>query len=651
MNIIILSTIVIVYLAIIAYLGYRGYRDTKNSSDYMVGGRKIHPYIMAMSYGATFISTAAIVGFGGTAGMFGMSVLWLTFLNIFVGVFISFVFIGKRVRQMGHNLDSHTFPELLGRRYGSSFIQGFAGVIIIIFMPLYTSAVIIGASRLMEVLLNIDYNASLLIFSFIVTSYVLFGGIKGVMYTDAVQGTIMFVGMLLLLIFVYGLLGGPLKAHQKLDTLDANIKTTYNNIRDELGEERLNLLSGILSGTDKTNKITAVLAGKEYPYPLLDGIITGVKKGDKQITDSLTESEIGDIKLIIAQDNGNSILCSVGGQFNLTKSDISKYSAILKNYGFVTSPKVAGIGFKGWAQMPEFISPLWLIIITSITLGVGIGVLSQPQLMVRFMTVKSNRELNRAVLMGGIFILSMTGVAFLVGALSNAVFLEKTGNIAIVMAKGNSDKIIPTLIDTLLPKWFSYLFLLTILSAGMSTVSSLFHVMGTSIGRDIYEGWIKNGKKDTNAVLVTRIGIVITVVIAVTLGYILPEGVIARATAIFFGITAASFLPALIGGIYWKRSTRVAAISSMICGFIVSSIWLGFFQLKEATELGICKAIFGVPALTMIKAEDALKPTLWSFTDAVVIALPISIIVFITVTLLTKRPSDALIKSSFNKIK
>jgi SSS family solute:Na+ symporter len=58
---------------------------------------------MALSYGATFISTAAIVGFGGTAANYGMGILWLVFLNILVGIFIAFVLFGKRTRKMGHN--------------------------------------------------------------------------------------------------------------------------------------------------------------------------------------------------------------------------------------------------------------------------------------------------------------------------------------------------------------------------------------------------------------------------------------------------------------------------------------------------------------------------------------------------------------------
>jgi SSS family solute:Na+ symporter len=129
-------SIVLIYLFITAYLGWLGYRGTKTTTDYLVAGRKTHPFIMALSYGATFISTSAIVGFGGVAGQFGMSLLWLTFCNIFVGIFIAFVFLGGPTRRLGHRLDAHTFPELLGQRYQSKSIQVMAGTLIALFMPL-----------------------------------------------------------------------------------------------------------------------------------------------------------------------------------------------------------------------------------------------------------------------------------------------------------------------------------------------------------------------------------------------------------------------------------------------------------------------------------------------------------------------------------
>src|SRR5512136_1769593 len=149
-NILILSIVVLIYLVLIGYVGYVAWRRTKSADDYMVAVRKTHPYIMALSYGATFVSTAAIVGFGGTAGLYGMGLLWLTFLNIFLGIFIAFVLFGKRTRKVGHNIGALTFPELLGKRFDSKFIQWFSGLVIFVGMPLYASAVLVGAAHFLE---------------------------------------------------------------------------------------------------------------------------------------------------------------------------------------------------------------------------------------------------------------------------------------------------------------------------------------------------------------------------------------------------------------------------------------------------------------------------------------------------------------------
>ncbi|HOJ43637.1 MAG TPA: hypothetical protein PK800_05920, partial [Syntrophorhabdaceae bacterium] len=112
-----LITFTLIYLAITIYLSYIGFRKTINVSDYFLAGRQVHPVIMSLSYGSTYISTSAIIGFGGISALYGFTMSWLAFLNIFVGVWVAFVLLGKRTRKMGKALDAHTFPELLGRRY------------------------------------------------------------------------------------------------------------------------------------------------------------------------------------------------------------------------------------------------------------------------------------------------------------------------------------------------------------------------------------------------------------------------------------------------------------------------------------------------------------------------------------------------------
>ena len=69
--------IVMVYFLSIAFLGYLGYKKTKDSKDFLIGGGEMNPIVMALSYGATFISASAIVGFGGVAATFGMGYLMI----------------------------------------------------------------------------------------------------------------------------------------------------------------------------------------------------------------------------------------------------------------------------------------------------------------------------------------------------------------------------------------------------------------------------------------------------------------------------------------------------------------------------------------------------------------------------------------------
>ncbi len=528
-NIFALSITIIAYLLIVGFLGYLGYKKTKNTLDYLVAGRATHPVVMALSYGATFISTSAIVGFGGAAALFGMGLLWLTFLNIAVGIAIAFIVFGKRTRKMGHNLDAHTFPELLSKRFDSTFIQGFAGIVIFLFMPIYASAVLIGAARFIETTFvsHLDYNVALLIYTLIIAGYVMAGGLKGVMYTDALQGAIMFVGMIFLLAFTYTKLGGVVNAHQALGALAPQVPE-----------------------------------------------------------------------------------------------------------------KLIGQGHLGWTHMPKLGSALWWNLFSTIVLGVGVGVLTQPQLSVRFMTVKSNKEINRGVLVGGIFILAMTGIAFVVGALSNIYFFNhpEFGKVALTAAGGNIDKIIPMYINSSMPVWFVYIFMLSLLAAAMSTSSSQFHTMGSALGRDIFEKIIFKGKNFKHTIGVTRLGILAGVIITVILGYKLPGSIIAIATAIFFGLCANTFLPTYFGALFWKGMTKTGAIASMLTGLLGTAFWYLFIHQKESEALGLCKFIFDKPTLASFP---------WTVIDAIVVILPISFAVAIIASLFTKKLSTNHIENCF----
>ncbi len=511
------------YVILIGYLGWRGWKKTQNSKDYLLAGRSVNPFVMAMSYGAAFISTSALVGFGGIAGQFGMGVLWLVFMNIAIGIFAAFVWFGKRTRQMGAILNAKTFPEFIGKRFRAPGLKVLISLIIFVFVPLYSSVVLIGGARFVQEIMQIPYAWALTVFAFVVAVYVIFGGLKGIMYVDALMGTVMICGMLILLVSCYWRLGGIVPAHQALTDMAPLVKQHL--------------------------------------------------------------------------------------------------------------PVEYALGHRGWTVMPEFNSVWWWTLVSSIMLGVGIGALAQPQLAVRFMTVKSGRELNRAVLVGGVFILLTVGSAYTVGALSN-VFFYRTDlgiannfqSLAIQAARGNPDLIIPIFIREALPGVVLYLFFLTMLSAAMSTLSSLFHVTGSSIGHDFFRT-VTNARHDNLAI--TRTGMIFGIILSIIFAMILPPGVVARGTAIFFGICAAAFLPAYFSALYWKGATKTGVWASVATGTVSSIIGLVFLHRKESAALGICQALFG--------KSELISTHPWPFVDPFIYSLPLAAVVLVAVSLFSEK--------------
>lgn len=520
-----LVTFTLIYFAFMVYFSYLGYRRTVTVSDYLLAGRQVHPVTMGLSYGATYISTSAIIGFGGASAVYGLGLTWLSFLNIMIGVWVAFVIFGKRTRKMGKALDAHTFPELLGRRYESRFIQGFSGFVILIFMPVYTAAVLIGISRFIEVYLNIPFSTAFLIFLLITACFVIWGGLKGVLYTSAFQGVIMVISMVAIGVTTYIALGGISAAHRSLEAI----------------------------------------------APMVPAAIQEA-------------------------------------------------------------------GHRGFTAMPRSFSPLWWYVITTMIMGVGIGVIGQPQLNVRFMTLKSDRELNRSIPFTAVFILCTTAIAFAVGALTNVRFYDVYTDLSIQAVQGNIDKIIPLYIDRFYPQWFVALFLVALMSAAMSANSSQFHALGTALSRDIFEQAILKGRSVAETTIVTRIGIVFSIFSTLIIGLILPESVVAVATAFFFSLCGATFIPTYLFALYWRRGTKAAAKSSILTGFFVSLLWMFFFHEQQAKAFGLCKKIFNIESL-------AGHP--WNMIDPQVIALPVAFVVFVVVSLFTRPVRKETIEKAF----
>lgn len=148
--------------------------------------------------------------------------------------------------------------------------------------------------------------------------------------------------------------------------------------------------------------------------------------------------------------------------------------------------------------------------------------------------------------------------------------------------------------------------------------------------------------------IITKIGIMFAIMLSYFLAWGLPyffEGgtaIIARGTAIFFGICAAAFLPMYFGAIYCRNMSKAGAYAGFITGTVVSLFWLFFVHIKESKPLLVCKALFNVDSLA--------AGTSWAIVDPLVIALPASIIATVVLGVFGSKISAGHIDKCFHNI-
>lgn len=532
------GVMVAIFVAAVLALGWFGYKNSKNNTEFLLGRSKTGPLIIALSYGATFLSASAVIGFGGQAAVHGYSVIYLCFLNLFVGLIVAFLVFGPRTRRKGKELGASTFADLLGKIYRSKGIRAFTAIVIIVMMPIYAAAVLKGGVNSLATLTGlIDYyDLILILLSIVIAIYVVYGGIIAVMYNDALQAAIMFVGMLVILIVTYSYFGG-------------------------------------------------------------------VTAGNSAVVD-LWNTEF-------------SSLASVSGTLD---------------------------GFNGWASFADFGSAEWLTVVTTFLLGVGIGALTQPQLVVRFMSAKSDKDLNKSLLIGSIFMIVIVGSAYTVGPLTNVYFFDTYGlsSYEYITSIGlGTDFIIPQFILELFSGLtfgdiFVSLFLLSLVCAAISTISALLHTIGAAGGYDLYTLWQnKKGRLqgDSQSVRLNRICIVLIMVLLVVYCYLMPSDIIAKATSVFMGMTAAALLPAYFHGLYSKNPCKKAAIVSIVVGTVSYLFVALFINSGTSVFLPICEWLTG---------QQVLFPdSLLASTDAIVFALPLSIVAMAVALVYYRRAERA----------
>jgi len=207
------TLVVVTYLLIISLVGIYTRRYARGTpEDFFLAGRNLGPFLLFCTMAATNFSAFTVFGFSGAGYRLGYGFYpIMAFGTAFMAV--TFSFIGKRVWQLGKKEGHITPAELIGRRYRSRALRlVFFGVMVIFTLP-YIAIQPISAGYALESLLGIPYFAGALLVMGVIVAYVFLGGLRGVVWTDALQGAMMILLMITALMIAAAPHGGLIRAN------------------------------------------------------------------------------------------------------------------------------------------------------------------------------------------------------------------------------------------------------------------------------------------------------------------------------------------------------------------------------------------------------------------------------------------------------
>ena len=202
---------IIVYLGAVLYIGYLCSKKNSSTDDFYLGGRKLGPFVTAMSAEASDMSSWLLMGLPGLAYLTGIADPGWTALGLALGTYVNWLIVAKRLRRYSHVANnSITLPQFFKNRFhdksGSLLIIS-AIVIVIFFIP-YTASGFAACGKLFSSLFGVDYMAAMIISAIVIVGYTMLGGFLAASTTDFVQSIIMSIALLIVLIFGVNVAGG-----------------------------------------------------------------------------------------------------------------------------------------------------------------------------------------------------------------------------------------------------------------------------------------------------------------------------------------------------------------------------------------------------------------------------------------------------------
>ena len=229
------------YLALMLGIGFFFSKRQEDLGDYYLGGRRMNKWVVALSAQASDMSGWLLMGLPGAIYVGGFSEAWIG-IGLLIGTYLNWKIVARRLRVYSHACkDSITIPDFICNRFrdptGVSRI--IAAIIILVFFTFYTASGFVSCAKLFTTTFGIPetvsflgltmtgYSLCLWIGALVVVSYTLLGGYMAVCWTDFVQGSLMFVAIVLVPAIVVCNSGGFASTVDALNEINPYLQSLF----------------------------------------------------------------------------------------------------------------------------------------------------------------------------------------------------------------------------------------------------------------------------------------------------------------------------------------------------------------------------------------------------------------------------------------
>lgn len=265
--------------------------------------------------------------------------------------------------------------------------------------------------------------------------------------------------------------------------------------------------------------------------------------------------------------------------------------------GFIKSISASAAITSQNINLFNFSSPVNIWSLIALIFLTSFGTWALPQTVHKFYAVRDKKAIQSATVISTLFAALIACGAYYTGSLSR-IFLNN--QVPMLNGKANYDVIIPNLLSSLLPEVLLSIIFVLVLSASMSTLSSLVLASASAVSMDIVQDTLKPNMPKEKTLLLTRVLCLVFILLSFLIA--ITKTPILMLMSFSWGTVAGSFMGPFILGLYDKKTTKAGAWAGMLSGFglsVVLCVGSGF-NSAYASIFGMCAMLISVIATFVV---------------------------------------------------